>query len=46
LMKAIHSFEASVLTRAKRRNITEDGILQGHRHENFKSYTALKGWAL
>jgi hypothetical protein len=36
----------SVLTRTTRRNITEDGILRGHRRENFKSYIAITGWAL
>jgi hypothetical protein len=35
-----------VLTRATRRNITEDGILYSHRRENFKIYIALTGWAL
>jgi hypothetical protein len=36
----------SVLARATRRNIPEDGILHSHRPENLKSYIALTGWAL
>jgi hypothetical protein len=36
----------SVLTRATRRNIPEDGILLSHCSENLKSYTALTGWTL
>jgi hypothetical protein len=35
-----------VLTRATRRNIPEDGILQSYRRENLKSYIALTVWAL
>jgi hypothetical protein len=31
--------EASILTRAIRRNIPEDTILHSHRRENLKSYT-------
>jgi hypothetical protein len=46
MMEAIRSSETSVLTRATRRNIQEDGILNSHRRENFISYIALTGWDL
>jgi hypothetical protein len=36
--------ETSVLKRATRCNIPEDGVLHSHRRENLKSYIALSGW--
>jgi hypothetical protein len=38
MRESIHSFATSVLTRATRRNIPEDGILHSYRRENFISY--------
>jgi hypothetical protein len=46
IMRAIRYSETSVLPRATRRNIPEDGILHSHRREHFKSYIALTGWPL
>jgi hypothetical protein len=39
MKRALSSSETSVLTRATRRNITENTILHSHRRENLKSYT-------
>jgi hypothetical protein len=39
LMEAPGSSETTVLTRATRRNISEDTILHSHHRENLKSYT-------
>jgi hypothetical protein len=41
--EALLSSETSVLTRAIRRNITEEGILHSHGRENLKSYMTLTG---
>jgi hypothetical protein len=38
MMEAICSSETSILTRAKRHNIPEYGILHSHRRKNLKSY--------
>jgi hypothetical protein len=46
MMVALRSSKTSVLTRATRRNIQEDGILHSHRHENHNSYITLAGLVL
>jgi hypothetical protein len=46
MMEALGTSEASVLTRATRRNIPEVAILHSHLRENLKSYIALTGWTL
>jgi hypothetical protein len=38
MMEAIRSSETSILIRAKRRNIPEDGILHSRRRENLRSF--------
>jgi hypothetical protein len=45
MMEAKRSFETSVLTRSRWRNIPEYGILHSHRRENLKSYIALTSCA-
>jgi hypothetical protein len=46
MMEAIRSSEMSVLTRATRRHIPDDGILHSYHRGNLKSYIARTGWAL
>jgi hypothetical protein len=46
MMEAIRPSKTSVLARATRRNIPEDGILHSYRRENLKSYKELTGWDL
>jgi hypothetical protein len=43
MMEPIRSSETTVLTRATRGHIPEDGILHSHRRENLKSYIVLTG---
>jgi hypothetical protein len=42
MMEAIHSSETSVLRRAARRHIPENGILHSYRREDLKSYKRAK----
>jgi hypothetical protein len=42
MLKAIRSSEISVLTRATRRNIPEDGFLHSHRRANFKYLNSIR----
>jgi hypothetical protein len=46
LLLTLFLASTSVLTRATRRHVPQNGILHDHRRENLKSYTALTGWAL
>jgi hypothetical protein len=46
MMETIRSSEKSVLTKATRLHMPEDGILHSHTRENLKSYIALTGWSL
>jgi hypothetical protein len=46
MMEALRSSETSLLTKAKRRQIPEDGIIHSDRREILKSYIALTCWAL
>jgi hypothetical protein len=43
MMEEILFSETSVVIRAKRRNVPEDGIINSRRRENLKSYIALTG---
>jgi hypothetical protein len=46
MKEALNFSETSVLTRAKRRNIPEEGIFHSHRQGILKSYIALTDWTL
>jgi hypothetical protein len=46
MMEPLNSSETSVVTRAIRRHIPDDGILHTHRRKNLKFSIALTGWTL
>jgi hypothetical protein len=46
MMEEVTFSEKSVLTRATRRNISEEDILHSHHRENLKSYIGLTVWTL
>jgi hypothetical protein len=46
IMHEILYSETSVLTRATRHKIKQDGILHSYRRKNLKSYIALTGWTV
>jgi hypothetical protein len=46
MMEATRSSETSVLTKATRCHIPEEGILHSHSRENLRTYIALTGWTL
>jgi hypothetical protein len=46
MKEALSSSETSALTRATRRDIPEDTIIDSHRREKLKSLIALIGWTL
>jgi hypothetical protein len=46
MMESIDSSETSVLIRATRRHIPEDGIFHSQRREDLRSYIVLSNWAL
>jgi hypothetical protein len=46
ILEALRSSETSILTRATRRYIPENGILHSDSRDNLKSYIALTAWAL
>jgi hypothetical protein len=46
MMEELRSSETSVLSRATRRSLPEDGIPHSHHRENLIPYKTLTGWAL